>query len=177
MAAPTTYAAWASLLDKFGEGDDSVLEDLSSGSFVLDAGTASRFYNRIERAYKKRKQSWLDQFQRSMQSNHLKSDDDFVIILRNGRQNLSPLNKFVLLNALPIDLRNVLLKDLEGFVAEIKASLKDNVSKVSNGREKILLLLNSFGLNTITPATNTDTNNDSKNSNKHLPPTGRKIIF
>lgn len=177
MAAPTTYAAWASLLDKFGEGDDSILEDLSSGSFVLDAGTASRFYDRVERAYKKRKQSWLHQFQRSMQLNHLKSEDDFAIIFRNGRQSLSPLNKFVMLNALPIDLRNVLLKDLEDFVAEIKASLKDNVSKVSNEREKILLLLNSFGLTTITPANNTDTNNDNNNNNNHLPPTGRKIIF
>ncbi|MCZ2356764.1 MAG: hypothetical protein LC115_08785 [Bacteroidia bacterium] len=65
MAAPTTYSEWTNLLNKFGNGDDTALEELSKGSFTVDAGTASRFYSRVEEVYKKRKQSWLDKFQRS----------------------------------------------------------------------------------------------------------------
>jgi hypothetical protein len=177
MAAPTTYSEWTNLLDKFGDGDDSALEELSIGSFTVDAGTASRFYSRVEEVYKKRKQSWLDKFQRSFQLQSFKTEDDFEIALRNGRQNLFPLSKFVVLKGLPQDLRTTLKKDLEDFVAEIKKSLKDNVSKISNGREKMLILLNAFGLNNLAEEHKSDKKINKQNSNEIIPSTGRKIIF
>jgi hypothetical protein len=177
MAVPITYSEWTNLLDKFGDGDDSALEELSIGSFIVDAGTASRFYSRVEEVYKKRKQSWLDKFQRSFQLQNFKTEDDFEIALRNGKQNLSSLSKFVLLKGLPEDLQKTLKKDLEDFVAEIKKSLKDNVSKISSGREKMLILLSTFGLNDIPEEIKTDKKNSKQNTNEIIPPTGRKIIF
>lgn len=177
MTAPTTYSEWTNLLDKFGDGDDTALEELSKGSFIVDAGTASRFYSRVEEVYKKRKQNWLDKFQRSFQFQNFKTEDDFEIALRNGKQNLSALSKFVVLKGLPEDLRKTLKKDLEDFVAEIKKSLKDNVSKISSGREKMLILLNTFGLNEIPEEIKTDKKNNKQNTNEIIPPTGRKIIF
>jgi len=177
MEAPTTYAEWTNLLDKFSDGDDTTLEELSKGSFAVDAGTASRFYSRVEEGYKKRKQNWLDKFQRSFQVQNFKSEDDFEIVLRNGKQNLYPLSKFVFLKGLPEDLRKTLQKDLEEFVAEIKMSLKDNVSKISSGREKMLLLLSTFSLNDIPAEIITDKKNSKQNQNEIIPPTGRKIIF
>lgn len=177
MAAPTTYSEWTNLLDKFGNGDDTALEELSKGTFTVDAGTASRFYSRVEEVYKKRKQNWLDKFQRSFQMQNFKSEEDFEIALRNGKQNLYPLSKFVVLKGLPEDLRKTLKKDLEDFVAEIKKSLKGNVSKISSGREKMLILLNTFGLNDIPEEVNTDKKNNKQNTNEIIPPTGRKIIF
>ena len=177
MAAPTTYSEWTNLLDKFGDGDDIALEELSKGSFTVDAGTASRFYSRVEVVYKKRKQNWLYKFQRSFQLQSFKTEDDFEIALRNGRQNLSPLSKFVVLKGLPQDLRTTLKKDLEDFVAEIKKSLKDNVSKISNGREKMLILLNAFGLNNLAEEHKSDKKINKQNSNEIIPSTGRKIIF
>lgn len=176
MAAPTTYSEWTNLLDKFGEGDDTALEELSKGSFTVDAGTASRFYSRVEEVYKKRKQNWLDKFQRSFQLQNFKTEDDFEIALRNGKQNLAPLSKFVILNGLPEDLTKTLKKDLEDFVYEIKKSLKDNVSKIISGREKMLILLNNFGLNDISKEIETDKKN-KQSTNEIIPPTGRKIIF
>lgn len=170
MSTPTTYAEWASLLDQFGNGDDTALAALSKGSFVVDAGTAARFYGRVEGAYKKRKQNWLDKFQRSFQLQNVKTVDDFTIALRNGRQNLLPLSRFTMLKGLPAELQQTLQKDLEDFVAEIKKSLKDNVSKISAGREEMLILLSSFGLTAIAGETDT-------NPNDPIPPTGRKIIF
>lgn len=177
MAAPTTYSEWTNLLDKFGNGDDTALEELSNGSFTVDAGTASRFYSRVEEVYKKRKQNWLDKFQRSFQMQNFKSEDDFEIALRNGKQNLYPLSKFVVLKGLPEDLQKTLIKDLEDFVSEIKKSLKDNVSKISSGREKMLILLNTFGLNSIPEEIITDKKGNKQNTNEIIPPTGRKIIF
>ena len=177
MAAPTTYSEWTNLLDKFGDGDDAALEELNKGSFTIDAGTATRFYSRVENVYKKRKQSWLDRFQHSFQLQKFKTEDDFEIALRNGKQNLFPLSRFVVLKGLPKDLRKILKKDLEDFVAEIKKSLKDNVSKISSGREKMLILLNTFGLNDIPQEIKTDKGNSKQNTNEIIPPTSRKIIF
>lgn len=177
MEAPTTYSEWTNLLDKFGNGDDTALEELSKSTFTVDAGTASRFYSRVEGVYKKRKQIWLGKFQRSFQIQNFKSDDDFEIALRNVKQNLNSLSKFVVLKGLPEDLRKTLQKDLQEFVAEIKKSLKDNVWKISSGREKMLILLNRFDLNDIPGEINLDKINNKQNTNEIIPPTGRKIIF
>ncbi|MEX2593851.1 MAG: hypothetical protein WD426_13840 [Anditalea sp.] len=107
----------------------------------------------------------------------MKNEDEFDIALRNGKQNLYPLLTFVSLPAFPEDLRKTLKKDLEDFVLEIKGSLKTNISKVSNGREKMLILLNSFGLFEL-PQESPPRNSRWKiKTNKKSPPTGRKIIF
>lgn len=170
---PTTYSAWTKLLDQFGDGNDSVLEELNNGTFTIDAGTATRFYINVEEAYKKRKQSWLDKFQFSFQLQNFKTEDDFEIALRNGKQNLSPLSKFVAIKSLPDDLKKALKKDLEDFVNEIKTSLKKNNSSISKGREKMLILLNSFDLN----STSQEILINTKNTNEIIASTGRKIIF
>src|SRR5437868_3790002 len=95
MASPITYAAWTVLLEKFGQGDDSVIEEMNLGSFEVDAGTAARFYLRVENAYKTRKQNWLTKFQRSFQLRNFKTEDELSIALRDGKQNLLPLSKFI----------------------------------------------------------------------------------
>jgi hypothetical protein len=173
MPTPTTYSAWTNLLDKFGDGDDTALEELKKGSFLVDAGNASRFYSRVEEVYKKRKQNWLDKFQRSFELQSFKTPDEFEIGLRNGKQNLYPLINFVVLNGLPEDLRKILKKDLEEFVEEIKNSMKNNVSKISSGREKMMIMLTNLSLNDIPEEIKTD----KKPINEIIPPTGRKIIL
>ena len=178
MTVPTTYSDWVAVLERFGNGDDTVFSAMNAGSFILDAGTAQRFYARVEEAYKKRKQNWLAKFQRSFQMQNIRTDEDFVIALRNGKQNLLPLSKFVSSKGLPDDLRKTLQKDLDEFIAEIKKSLKDNVSKTSNSREKMLVMLNIFGL----PETQQEEAIQKKSGNKKeenniVPSTGRKIIF
>jgi len=170
MKAPTTYSEWTNLLIQFGNGNDSILDQLNSGSFLIDASTANRFYSKVEEVYKKRKQNWLDKFQKSFQLQSLKTEDDFEIALRNGKQNLIVLHHFININGFPEDLKKMLQKDLEDFVTEIRTSLKKNNSKIS-GSEKIQVLLNSFQLNT------TSTEIKKESFNEIIAPTGRKIIF
>jgi hypothetical protein len=177
MAAPTTYSEWTKLLDQFGDGDDSVLEELSNGSFIIDSGTASRFYTIVEKVYKKRKQNWLDKFQKSFQFQNFKTEDDFEIALRNGKQNLSTLHKFIVLKGFPEDLKKTLKKDLEDFVTEIKTSLKNNISKISRGSEKMLFLLNSFDLGSTCDGSQMTKKNNIQSANEIIAPKGRKIIF
>ncbi|PWB23621.1 hypothetical protein [Flavobacterium sp. HTF] len=177
MKGPITYSEWTILLDKFGNGDDAAIEELNIGSFIVDAGTATRFYTKVEEIYKKRKQSWLDNFQRSFHFQNFKTEDEFEIALRNAKKNLSPLIKFVLLKGFPEDLKKTLKKDLEDFIIEIKTSLKNNVSKISKGRDKMLILLNAFEISIISEEPKIDVNNNFQNTNEIIAPMGRKIIF
>ncbi|WP_345991276.1 hypothetical protein AAEU33_05470 [Chryseobacterium sp. Chry.R1] len=146
MKAPVTYADWCNLFDRFTSGDDTVFDEMNSGSFDLDAGTAQRFYFQAEKAYKARKEMWLEKFQRSFEIQDIKSIDDFEIIILTGRKNLIPLSKFSELKGLPENLKTVFKQDLEEFVVEIKKSLKDNLPNIGNEKEKMTLIINSFTL-------------------------------
>jgi len=176
VSTPNTYSEWVTLLDSFSEGDDTSISSLECGSFVVDAGTATRFYNRVEETYKKRKKRWLDNFQKSFEFSNIKRIDDFEIALRNGKQNLLPIYRFVNLPGLPDDIKKVLGKDLVDFVTEIKNTLKNNVSKVNNERDKMMIMLSSFELHVILPKS-TDSSIKTLNNQGTEPGNGRKILF
>ena len=96
--------------------------------------------------------------------------------LREGKQNLTPLKKFVSSNGIPDDLRNTLQKDLSNFVLEVKNSLKDNITKDNNNREKIILIVNSSFLEEM--SINEDSQKNQNNTcNTTFQINGRKIIF
>ena len=173
MQSLTTYAEWINLLNQFGEGNDESLEQLNKGTFIIDAGTASRFYAVVENTYKKRKQKWLNKLQQSFRMQEPKTIADFEIVLRNGKQNLNPLIIFITLKGIPDDLKKTLKNDLEAFVEEIKKSLQDGVSKSAGGSEKMMILLNSFGINSKSEKIETT----DSGTTEILPVTGRKIIF
>lgn len=175
MAITTSYSEWVRLLDKFGEGDDSVISEFNSRSFELDAGTAQRFYKHVEETYKKRKEKWLTQFQKSFTNRPIKSESDIIILLREGKQNLLPLLRFASTNGMPVDLSNLLKKDLDEFVCEIRKSLKENLSRTQAGREKILMMFNSFGLYSEIPIE--EKRPQQELPNNIIPPGGRKIIL
>lgn len=171
----STYADWVNALDLFKKGDDAVLEKFESGSFALDAGTVQRFYLRVNEAYKERKQLWLDNFQRFFALHRLKTIDDFEIGLRHSKQNLIPLARFVDAKGLPVDLRATLRNDLVAFVQEVKNSIKDNISKSDNSREKTMSIVNSFGLPATLPSDPLKPKSNSQMT--QVPSNGRKIIF
>ncbi|WP_276378473.1 hypothetical protein [Flavobacterium sp. H4147] len=175
MKGPETYSEWINLLNKFGDGDDLVLDELNLGAFVIDAGTANRFYTKVEEIYKKRKQIWLNKFQRFFDLQKLKTEDDFEIALRNGKQNLQILKNFISIKGLPKDLQKTLREDLESFITEVRTSLKTNNAKGARRSEKIELLLNSFQLTSdFEEKTNSKTLTKDTNI---IAPTSRKIIF
>lgn len=172
----STYSEWMILLERFGNEDDTAIDDLKMRTFKIDAGTAQRFYEKVERAYKKRKQNWLDKFQRSLQTQNTRIED-LEITLRNGKQHLSPLVNFVNLNGLSEDLKKILRKDLYDFVAEIKKSMLDKISTTNIIKERMIVLLNSFSLPVNLQEELQKTSSDRKNEIVSIPSTGRKIIF
>lgn len=177
MASISTYSEWVTTLDRFGNGDDTALELIKTGYFVIDSGTAQRFYTIVEHAYKKRKQIWLDNFQRSLQLQKGRLED-LEIALRNGKQNLLILMRFVSLECLPQDLKKTLQKDLNDFIEEIKKSIKSKVTTTNSLREKMIVLLNSFSLPKIQQEELENKSSTLKKEELNLfSPKGRKIIF
>lgn len=174
MKQISTYSEWVSALDRFGNGDDTAIDELEMAKFKVDAGTARRFYEKIELTYKKRKQSWLDKFQKSLQFQKT-SLENLEIILRNGKQSLLVLVKFMNLIGLPDDLKKVLQSDLYDFVEEIKRSMRDRIS-THTLREHMTVLLNTFSLPISSPELPREslTKNDEINS---FSSGERKIIF
>lgn len=176
MANISTYSEWVVTLDRFGNGDDSALDLIKKGNFVIDAGTAQRFYTKVEHVYKKRKQIWLDNFQRSLQVQKGRLED-LEIALRNGKQNLLTLVKFVSSEGLPEDLKKTLQKDLNDFIEEIKNSIKNKIETTNSLREKMIVLLNSFSLPKIQEEVGNKGSTLKKEELNIISPTGRKIIF
>lgn len=176
MQSPTTYAEWINQLDKFIDGDDNALFVLSNATFKIDAGTANRFYIKIEETYKKRKIKWLDSFQKMFELSGIRKIEDFEIALRNAKQNLIPLLKFINLPGIPSDLSNTLNKDLSEFISEIKKTLINNNTNLNSSKERMSILISSFALPNIN---NTDfTPKESTISNIPISvSSGRKIIF
>lgn len=144
MSSPTTYFDWSNRLEEFAKGDDSVLPDLEKGSFVVDAGTVYRFYNKVQEAYVERKKQWIDKFNRLFQIQYVRTENDISIVLQNAKGNLRPIAKFIRLTAFPDDLKATLKKDFEGFVAEIRKNVKESVSKSQPRSDKMVLVVNSF---------------------------------
>jgi len=179
MPVNRTYSEWVLLFERFGNGDDTVFDEMGASEFTMDAGTAQRFCSRAEAAYKKRKQNWLDKFQRSFGLQKLTRTDDFGMLLRDGKQNLLPLVKFVASNGLPEALRKTLHDDLSSTIAEIRRSLKDNIMKSRdrnrNDTEKMLMMVGTLELIAPTPQRSATTGNACGNA--LTPATGRKIIF
>ncbi|KQM41726.1 hypothetical protein [Chryseobacterium sp. Leaf201] len=174
MKSTVTYAAWCNLFERFGNGDDTALDEMNTGSFDLDAGTAQRFYNQAEESYKTRKKRWLETFQRSFEAHHIKTTQDFEAVILTGRKNLIPFLKFSESEGLPEDLKDLFRKDLNEFTDEIRKSLKKSLPGTGKDREKIILIINSFRVS----------ENSSKKSIQHglnpdeaEPSTKRKIIF
>jgi len=143
MKSPVTYADWADLFERYGKGED-VLEEMSSGHFHLDAGTAERFYARAEEAYNTRKKIWLDQYQRNFTLQHIKTIEELEFVLHNNKKTLAVLAKFAHSKSLPSELRENFSNDFTGFVNDFKKNLKDNTPKDNKEREKMLIVINSF---------------------------------
>ncbi len=179
MAVTRTYSEWMLMFERFGNGDDTVFDEMDSSEFTMDAGTAQRFCSRAEEAYKKRKQNWIDKFQRSFGLQKLTRTDDFGMVLRDGKQNLMPLVKFVASNGLPEALRKTLHDDLSSSIAEIRRGLKDNIMKSRdrnrNDTEKMLMMVGTLDL--IAPTPQSSATNGIAADNAITPATGRKIIF
>lgn len=176
MSSPSTYFEWSRFLERFAGGDDAVLPDLEQGTFVVDAGTVYRFYNKVREAYVERKKQWGEKFNRSFQVQSIRTESDIEIVLRNAKTNLQPIARLIKLPALPRDLHETLRKDFEGFVADVRNNMKESIKKNQPHNEKVLFVINTFSFFEMSSpgATKGDTTAEPESGSS---PKNRRIIF
>lgn len=168
MKPPITYAEWIDLFDRFEKGED-VFEQMNSGHFEMDAGTAQRFFAKAEKAFNVRKKMWLDQYQRNFKLQDIKTIEELEFVLQNNKKTLSVLCRFIYSKGLPEELKDTFQKDFTAFVSEFKKTLKDNTGKGSREREKMLMVINNFSISGFSQ--------DQSGGEVKSPSAVRKIIF
>lgn len=176
MTAPSTYYEWSLLLERFGLGDDSVTFDLQRGTFTFDSGTVYRFYNNVQDAYTERKKRWIDKFNRLFQIQKFRTENDISMILQDAKFYLQPIVKFIRIDAFPKDLRDVLKKDFDEFVNDIRKNIKDSIMRNHPHNEKMILIVNSFKF--FESEVQIDSSNNSNGASNSVETINkRKIIF
>ena len=166
-----TYAEWVKLLEEFENGMDASLNEMENSTFDLDAGTAGRFLTIIKRVYQTRKQKWIDDIQRSIDLQNMKSIEELDIIIRQFKTKLIPLQRFSHLKVLPEEFQKVFKEDLKKIVEELKQTLEKSAIENLDNKEQAMFYLRNLILYDINPLPKDEVQNEKKSVNS------RRIIF
>lgn len=132
---PTTYAEWCALLDRFRDGDDSVLEDMAQGSIAWTNVVAERWTVQVTVALNERLRRLSLRLQRALDAAR---GDTFAVsnALLDARRALSPLRALVALPCLNEQLRAHLESEVEHWAKQTQQSLEKSAQadRTSQGR-------------------------------------------
>lgn len=175
MNSPHSYAEWMPLLDAFRGGDDSVLDALRGGTIEWTNVVAERWTRQISESLTTRLQALSKQLQTSLD----RARGDYFAIsnaLLMTRRGLTPLRGFVVIPALPPDVRSHLQLELDRWAAETQKSLEGHAEGVRHDHGRLLKTIRDHPLTAVAePASPAPANQ----SVADLPPPGRgrRIIF
>lgn len=130
---PRTYAEWLPLLDRFREGDDSVLDAIRQGSIEWTNVVAERWTSHIANTLTAR----LQAVSRHLQLGLSRARDPFSVsrAMIDARRSLLPLRALASLPCAPEDVRKHLNAEVERFICQTQETLEQSVrqSRVDNG--------------------------------------------
>ncbi len=175
---PVSYAEWTALLDRFAQGEDTVLELIEHGTFEWGPGVAERFVGRLDQAYIARKKAWVEALNRQLETlggnvHNLRS------VLGNARRMLEPIVRLTRLCVLPEEVQNAFKDDLASFLSEVQESLEKEFAKVPEIRDLCKLMLTQARLDS--PLPESDRSAPPTKTDPSPPPgsgtPGRKVIL
>ncbi len=170
---PRTYATWLPLLDRFREGDDSVLDLMRQGSIEWSSIVAERWTRHVSSALEGRLSMLSKQLQLALDRSR---GEGFAVAaaLLNARRSLDRLHEFALIPCVPDNVKNHLGNEINRWAKESQAVLEENAAKIrtDNGR-----LLKAFRDNRLT-ARATVVEPTTRDSSDTAPPQrGRRVIL
>src|SRR5215212_11129456 len=114
---PHSYAAWLPLLDRFHEGDDSVLALMQQGSIEWSAVVAERWTSQVSSALGKRLTMLSKQLQVGLDRSR---GESFAVsgALLNARRSLHRLREFASIPCLPDNVRSYLQNEIDRWAKE-----------------------------------------------------------
>lgn len=123
MKPPRTYSEWLTLLERFGDGDDSTLEAMWEGSVEWTRVVAERWTVRTVEAFNARLRTLSDRLQFGLdraRGNH----QAVASALLEARKRLVPLRSFLGLQCLPESVRSHLTSELTRWITQTQAALE-----------------------------------------------------
>jgi hypothetical protein len=148
MTMPCTYAEWLPLLDKFREGDDSVLDALNGGTIEWTNVVAERWTRQVAESMTTRLQALSNQLQKGLD----RARGDYFAIsnaLLMARRALTPLRIFVSIPALPPDVRAYLESELHRWASETQKSLERHAEGVRQDQGRLLKTIRDNSLTAV----------------------------
>ena len=134
---PRAYAGWLPLLDRFKDGDDSVLDLLREGSIEWTSIVAERWTAQLSSALERRLtmlskqlQLWLDRSR----------GESFAVAgaVLNARRCLDRLREFAAIPCVPDHVKSYLSGEIDRWASETQKVLEENAAKIRTDHGRIL---------------------------------------
>jgi len=177
MNAPHSYAEWLPLLDRFAAGDDSTLEVMQKGSIEWTAVVSERWTRQMEAALTTRLQSLEKLLQKNLDRATM-AGDYFAIsnALLQARRGLTPLRTFVNMPALPANVRDHLVSELNRWAREKQKNLESFAETIRHDQGRYLKTFRDHNLNVVVEAP-VPSPSDRDSSPSPPPVRGRRVIL
>lgn len=148
VSAPATYAEWVPLLDRFRDGDDSVLELLLAGSLEWTNVVAERWTARVAAAFDARLRKVTSRLQLALDRSR---GDAFSVsqALLGARRALAPLHAATAMSCAPESVREHFAAEVARFAARTQESLEDSAKR--NRADVLLKALRDNPLTIVVP--------------------------
>ena len=148
VEAPTTYADWLPLIDRFRDGDNSALEQMRRGTIEWTAVVAERFTAQVSSALTARLQALTKQLQRGFEQSQ---GDTFAIsrALISARRSLVPLRDFAAIPGLPANVADYLRGEIARWVQQGQESLEKSAASIRTDGGRLLKVIRDTPLTTI----------------------------
>jgi len=149
VSAPTTYAEWVPLLERFRDGDDSVLELLIAGTLEWTNVVAERWTTRVAEAFDARLKAVASRLQSALDRAR---GDAFSVsqALLGARRALAPLYAAAAMSCAPENIREHWTSQVARFAARTQESLETSARR--NRADLLLKALRDNPLTVIVPA-------------------------
>jgi hypothetical protein len=145
---PHSYAAWLPLLDRFHEGDDSVLGFMQQGSIDWSAVVAERWTFQLSSALEKRLTMLSRQLQLGLDRSR---GESFAVAgaLLSARRSLHRLREFASIPCLPDNVKSHLQNEIDRWAKETQRALEENAARIRTDNGRLLKTLRDNPLTTI----------------------------
>jgi hypothetical protein len=128
---PQVYAEWLPLLDRFRDGDDSVLTAMRQGCIEWTNVVAERWTNSVSGTLTARLQGLQRQLQLAL--NRARTPFDVSRALLDARRGLVPLRALATIPCAPEEVRNHLTSELDRFIDQTQNALEKGARDSRSG--------------------------------------------
>ncbi|HEX3579603.1 MAG TPA: hypothetical protein VHY33_13650 [Thermoanaerobaculia bacterium] len=173
IAAPATYAEWVPLLDRFRDGDDSVLELLLAGTLEWTNVVAQRWIARVAEAFDARLKTVTSRLQLALDRSR---GDAFAVsqALLGVRRALAPLHAAAAMACAPESVRVHFAGEVARFAARTQESLEASAKR--NRADLLLKALRDNPLTVVVPVPRS-AETDTASAATVQPGRGRRILM